>query len=243
MQFFAKLFLLFFLFFGITRGFAEDNLEKIQKADQLFAQKKYTQALDIYKAVYQTSGKATPQMFLKMAFIYEGLKDYTLALYYLSLYYRASPNDATLLQMEGLAQQHRLKGYEHSDLDVLRAIYERYFNSLVFVAIFVLGLIWNYIWTRRRQRREVPLRYKIAFMLLIGATLVWLNLTNQITEAVIRQDNTYLMSDASAGAELLKVIGKGHKVTILNKTDIWYKIQWDNQVGYIRENNLLLIKI
>jgi tetratricopeptide (TPR) repeat protein len=243
MQYLTKLFLAFFLIFWIFQVFAEDNLEKIQKADTLFSQKKYTQALAIYESVYNSGGDATPQMFLKMAFVYEGLKDYTKALYYLNLYYRISPNDATLVQMESLAQQHRLKGYTHSDLDFIRAIYERYFNVLIFGVVFCLGLIWSYIWSRRQQRRDIPIRYKIVFMLLIISTLIWVNLTNQTLEAVVSRDNTYLMSDASAGSELIKIIGKGHKVRILSKTDIWYKIRWDNQIAYVRENNLLLIKM
>ena len=46
------------------------------------------------------------------------------------------------------------------------------------------------------------------------------------------------MSGPSAAAELIEVVGQGHKVEILDKRDIWYEISWRGVRGYIRENNL-----
>ena len=39
-------------------------------------------------------------------------------------------------------------------------------------------------------------------------------------------------------AELIEVIGEGHKVEILDKKDIWYQIKWKENTAFVRETNL-----
>ena len=51
------------------------------------------------------------------------------------------------------------------------------------------------------------------------------------------------MEGPSAGAEVLDVIGKGNKVTIDKQTDVWLKIEWNGQSGYVKNNNVRLLTI
>jgi hypothetical protein len=52
-------------------------------------------------------------MLLKMAFVKEGLGDYSNALYYLNLYYLKTYDKKVLKKMENLAERyHKLEGYE-----------------------------------------------------------------------------------------------------------------------------------
>ncbi len=49
------------------------------------------------------------------------------------------------------------------------------------------------------------------------------------------------MSGPSAGADVLEVVKKGHKVDILGKEDVWVKIRWDDQVAYLKEGKIKAI--
>jgi uncharacterized protein YgiM (DUF1202 family) len=61
---------------------------ELVKADSLFEQKKYTESFDLYEQILDEEQLASPKMLLKMAFIKEGLGDYSRALYFLNVYYQ-----------------------------------------------------------------------------------------------------------------------------------------------------------
>ena len=46
------------------------------------------------------------------------------------------------------------------------------------------------------------------------------------------------MSGPSAGADLIEVVTEGHKVEIIDQTDIWVQIKWRSGRAFIRENNI-----
>jgi tetratricopeptide (TPR) repeat protein len=243
MQKLTKFFLVFFLIIFVWQAQAQDILVKMQKADDLFQKKKYTEALDIYESIFKSGQKASPKMLLKMAFIYEGLNDYTKTLYYLNLYYHFSPDSEVLTQMDNIANQYRLKGYEHSDLDYAATLYQRFFYLFALAFLGLCSLTFVFILYRQLYKHPIPQRYRFAFVLTMAALLVWIYLTDENLAGIISQNNTYLMSAPSSGAEVVKVVEKGHKVRILAKEDVWYKIAWEKQTLYVKANHLLLIKI
>ncbi len=216
---------------------------QMDKADTLFNKKKYLESLKLYDAVLKEKREATPNMLLKMAFIYEGLKDYTNTLYCLSLYYQHAPNDKTLVKMENIALEYRLKGYGYSDFDFLRAIYFSYFPLFTVLLLLVCFLLFSIVISRNRTRKYVPARYGLVFMTILVIVVYLLNFTNTTERGIIAKDNSLVMSAASAGSDLIDVIEKGHRVEVLGKRDIWYEIKWDNERAFILENNLMLIDI
>ncbi|NJO01542.1 MAG: hypothetical protein HC880_07505 [Bacteroidia bacterium] len=156
---------------------ASGEQSALWQADTLFAQRKYVEALAIYESIYAQSQYASPGMLKKMAYIHEGLGNYTQALYYLNLNYLYAPQNEALIQMERLAQQHRLKGYDHSDLDFIKALYHRYFLYISTLLLLICTLAFLIMVYRRMKSREVPLRYKLTifsilllFFLLISFT-------------------------------------------------------------------------
>ena len=241
MQNITKLFLTFKLNFIFFLAFSQSNEDKIQKADSLFNNQKFTEALKIYEESFNKSKLASPNMLLKMAFIHEGLNDYTKTLYYLSLYYLYAPNTETMIQMENIAHQYQLKGYEYSDLDLLKVIYYRYFEYLTYGLAIFCCFIYLYILYRNLIRRSVYNRYKFTFIISLLFLVLFILLIEEKPKAIIAKDNTYLMYSPSAGSELVKTIQKGHKVKILEKKDIWYKIEWGTQIAFVRESQLLLL--
>ncbi len=51
------------------------------------------------------------------------------------------------------------------------------------------------------------------------------------------------MNGPSAGASVISIVRDGHRVQVLGKEDVWLKVQWGEGVAYIKENNLLPVKL
>jgi hypothetical protein len=87
-------FLLFLLFSILTA--LDSNADPILfEADSLFRSKKYTESKSIYSEI-TTTGKASPSLLLKLAYIDEGLGDYVQALFHLNNYYSMTSNQQAL---------------------------------------------------------------------------------------------------------------------------------------------------
>jgi hypothetical protein len=234
-------FMCLFLFLS-EKGHGVDWNKEIQKADKLFAARKYTESLKVYERVFAQKIQLPPQAFLKMAFVQEGLGDYTNSLYYLNLYYVASPQTDILLHIEKIANEYRLQGYEYSDLDFLRVFYERYFTEIALLCMFIglLGVGW--VVYLRVYKQTVSTPYKTALMTMLLSMFLAFTYLNEETYGIIEDDNTYLMSSPSAGSDLQTIVEKGHKVKILGKKDIWYRVAWKGKEAYIIEKKLLPIR-
>jgi len=239
----SKIFLFFLIFLLIlsVSPFLGAFENRIAKADSLFEQGNYTDALSIYTNFFEKTQKASTQMLLKMAFIHEGLEQYTEALYYLSLYYHQHPSFEGLEHMESLAQRQGLKGYEYSELDFFKTFYYRYFEEISLFLLLLGGfcfLILLYILFRTWY---VPRYYPILLLCFLVMAFSLIVFTKQPPKAIVFKDQTYLMKAPSAAAEVSNIINKGHKVNILGKQDVWYKLLWNNQTVYVHQDNLHLV--
>src|SRR4051812_48821245 len=94
--------ILFFNLLFIAKSFSQGTFEQLHKADSLFDSKKYIESFEIYHQILDSSDQYSPRMLKKMAFIKEGLGDYTSALYYLNLFYSSNPDNEVLKKMEEL---------------------------------------------------------------------------------------------------------------------------------------------
>lgn len=238
------IYFIFILLFSYPQALAQQpdlSQPQLRQADQLFAKKKYMESLAVYEDLFQASHQASPSMLMKMAYIYEALGDYTQALYYLNLHYVYRPSHAALVQMENIAQQHRLQGYERSDLDIFKALYHRYFmyisSFLLFICLFAYGALAY----RRILKEPISPRYPIILMTILALVFFLIIFSNESTKAIIKLDNTYLMNAPSAGANVLAKVSQGHRVEVLGRQDVWTKIIWKNQEAFIKESQLLFI--
>ncbi|TAE47050.1 MAG: hypothetical protein EAZ31_07620 [Cytophagia bacterium] len=237
--FFLKkiIFLLFFYFFSVLQ--AESIFSLKEKAELSFQRKEYTKCLQLYEKIFYQEKKITPQMLLQIAFIYEGLGEYTKSLYFLSLYYYYLPDPSVLTQMSTLAERYKLKGYEHSDTEAMQTFYQQYYFSITFFLIGVTLYGFIYFILRQIKKRPVPAPRKIAFLLGLGLIWWFFSLYSYQKQGIISMDNTFMMSAPSAGSELVGVINKGHKVNIKQNIDIWYLIEWNGQSVYVRKTQIL----
>jgi len=228
------------LIFGFTsvHGQLQDRLEE---ADQLFAEKKYTESFGIYQDLL-ASEMASPSMLVKMAFIKEGLGDYTSALYYLNLYYLETSNKNVLEKMEDLAEKYNLVGYDFSDSEFFLNLYHRHYEKLYYGLIALSLIIFGVIFYQKFKLGARPVSATVIYVLVILVLAAFVNLDNNFQKGIIAKDTSYLMSAPSSGSELVEVVKPGHRVDILGHKDVWIKISWKGKTAFVRENNIRVIE-
>lgn len=213
----------------------------LASGDSLFNSGKYTESYKEYETLLEIYEEYTPQMLLKMAFIKEGLGDYTNTLYYLNLYFTQKADRDVIEKISTLAAKHNLNGYKMSDNEYFSALFRQYYffiyGGFLFISILLLFMMVN----KNRKKREAL----APGMLLLTLTAIFFfagNIFLGQNKAIIAQNNTLMMNAPSAGASLMKKLESGHRVEILDKEDIWYKVSLNNREGYIRDSQLLIIK-
>ncbi|HEY3430400.1 MAG TPA: SH3 domain-containing protein [Cyclobacteriaceae bacterium] len=234
------MFLIIFLHAGITKSQASNDL--LLKADSLFQQKRYTQSFEIYQSLFQ-GHQYTPAMLLKMAYIQEGLNRISQSAYYLNLYYLASRDEAALTKLEELADKYHLDGYANSETDRFFSLYSQYRDhiSIAFAAaLILLSVICS---VQRLKFGDKPYAVWGCLIALSIVFLMHLNFSDRQAQAIIVNNNSYLMDNPSAGASVISIVRDGHRVQVLGKKDVWLRIEWGEGEAYIKENNLLPVKL
>lgn len=228
------------LFCGSLLGQSTEAL--LLQADSLFLNKQYSESLRKYEQLLDQAGQATPAMLLRMAFIEEGLGNYTQALYYLNLYYRQQPGQVVAVKMEELAARHNLVGYRFSDVDFFFMWYDRYYTYLM-AALMLLSLLLLGVAAQKKVKgRFMLIRHGVGLILVLLLNVALLNLRSGVAQAIVSQDNTYLMNAPSAGAGLIHVVQKGNRLDVSGRQDIWLKTEWNGQTAYVRQHHVLLIR-
>jgi len=236
-----------FLFFLILLIFTPyESLKAAPKedhafADSLFEAKMYTQSYEIYENIFLSNKKTSRAMLLKMAFIKEGLEEYSDALYFLNLYYKKTYNKRVLKKMENLAEAHQLIGYEYDDAEFFLNLYHHFYNQIIIALMVITLFIFSLILYYKQQSKKTPVLSSVIFTLFLIALIYVNNFGREYPKAIIERDHAYLMHGPSAGADVLDIVGKGHRVEVLKSNDIWSKISWGSHIAYIRKNSLKML--
>lgn len=231
---FLTKFFIFFIFLLQSINCQADVFD-IERADSLFQQRSYKEAMEIYQENYQL-GIYSPAMLLKMSFISEGIGDKELATLYLSKYYDLNPNSQTISKIKNLTGQSNLVGYEVSDTERFILFLVEYKEIMVgALAVFlVISLIM--LWVNGRKVSEA--RYYWPSIFLIILIFITNNFLKAPRTALITQSPTMIVSKPSAGGELVDRVEPGHRVKIRSSKDIWYEVEWKNQTAFIKKDNV-----
>lgn len=214
-------------------GAAQEEL-LLQRADSLYAQQRYTQAYQEYETVLQ-SGQASPGMLLRMSYIQESLGNVSSALYFLNLYYQQTADKEVLAKIEELAESKNLSGYEYSDLDYFRTSLEQNRTLILMGLMLVCGVLFLLIVYRRFRQHERPVWLGLVLVVLLAGVFYFVNAPLIPERAIIIQEGAPLMSGPSGGSSLIRQINKGHRLKVLGKEDVWYRIEWEDRELYIKE--------
>ena len=224
-----------------TKIMADNGPETLKKADSLFQQKNYTEALSVYQNVFDM-GISSPSMLLKMAFITEALHNHASALYYLNHYYLKTTDPSVLVKMEEIATEHSLEGYQSSDSDIALRYYYRYFDQLVMVVLAACFLFFLFILRNSLfKKKKIPYFVGIFTIFFAAALFYLVNFGLSYNKGIIVNPVTYIMNGPGAGSGVMEICGNGHRVNILGKEDVWLKILWKDKIGYIKDRHIRAI--
>jgi hypothetical protein len=209
---------------------------QLKLADSLFLQKKFTESLMVYEQIYAQKAYS-PAMLLKMAYVEEGLGHTARSLYYLDTYYRLTRDDRALEKMEETAAAFQLLGYDITPLDrFLMFLTAWRIPVLAFLAIGTLGFGMAAWFTREKALAGFIVVVQFCF----AASLVFvINMDLKQDSGIVSQAPLYIMSGPSSGANVVTIIGNGHKLDIEGREDVWLKINWQGQEGWVKETSLM----
>jgi uncharacterized protein YgiM (DUF1202 family) len=227
------------IFAALFQAKASNESSKLTSADSLFATGKYTESYTLYSDIFYNDLSYSPQMLLKLAYITEGLGQYERALYYLQTYYGITFDDLALDKIQKLSETYDLAGYERNDLNYVRDKIGRYFEQIVYLLIILQSFLLLLIAYKKYKLKSKPLYSWIFSMIVSVALLAVINLADEQDNAIIAKNNSYLMKGPSAGADLLSIVDKGHKVTLVNSGEVWSQIRLNDEMVYIRSSHLL----
>jgi len=215
--------------------------ETLEVADSLFKSQKYTESFEIYDSLLTYSKVSSPSMLLKMAFIKEGLGDYSNAEYYLNLYYLRTSDRKALTKMEELASSYALNGYEFNDREYFKTLFFKYFDYLTYFLLALAIMILAIMYHQKFKKNNLSVAPGIFLVIVLALLFYTLNFGRNYDKAIVVKNNTYLMSGPSAGAEVLEIIKKGHRVNVKDAEDVWVQIEWDEQEAYVKADKIRTI--
>ena len=229
--FIAKL--VFFLVSILQIFNCQANSNSLKVADSLFSSKNYQEALVMYEEILTKDQSYSPAMLLKMAFISEGIGDYSNASRYLSKYYEHNPSPQVPEKIKELTNQTSLTGYSISDgehfVKLLTDNRQTITSSLALLVIIALiALI-----LKGFQKGLL-----ITGLALIALTFVSNNFIKEPDIGIITKNPALVMNQPSAGGGLIQQVGPGHRITIDSSVDIWYEIAWEGQKAYIKKDQV-----
>ncbi|NVJ87595.1 MAG: hypothetical protein HWE15_14925 [Algoriphagus sp.] len=226
-----SLFFVFILQASYSQAFTPDLL----KADSLFENRSYKEAMEIYVPNYQ-NGLYSPAMLLKMAFIAEGIGDKEQATLYLGKYYDINPNPQIIEKIKNLTGQSSLSGYEVSDKDRFLLFLVEYKESILLVlSVALLISLGTTIWTKWKKNTRTTYWPVVILVLVIFMVN---NFLMEPRSGLVTHSPSYIVSKPTAGGEMLEMIEPGHRLKIRSSKDIWYEIEWKNRVAYIRKDQV-----
>jgi len=236
-----KLYVLFFTFFFFLSQltYAQKETKLLKQADALFEQQHYAESFKIYKDIFESQQKSSPQMILKMAYTQEVRQNYTAALYYLHLYYDKNPNRAVLKKIEAIAQKQNYAGYSFTDLEFMQTQFNKRYLDILQLMLMVAVIVVTIAIVNKRKKKPATSAFQLVFMAYLLFIVYYINFLSFVKKGIIRQNNVAVMSAPSAGATWLATATEGHKIDLKSERDIWYETEWNGQKAYIRKSNVL----
>ncbi len=181
-------------------------------------------------------GIYSPSMLLKMSFISEGIGDKENATLYLSKYYDLNPNPQTITKIKSLTGQTELVGYEVSD-GMRFVLFLLEFKEVI-VGALTLTLILSLVFLWAKGNKLTEARFYWPSVFLIALIFVTNNFLKAQNAALVTNSPTLIVTEPSAGGEMVDLVEPGHRVKIKASKDIWYEIEWKEKIAYIRKDNV-----
>ncbi len=213
----------------------------VWQADSLFRLGQRTEAAGLFETAIAKGQPATLAMLLKLAYVSEQQGDIAKLLYYLQTYLDRQPNSNVLRRMNEIARVNGLSGYETDDLNYFLLFYKQ-FGLYVLSLLLLPALYVCIVLIQKTLRREaIPRSRKWVTFFYLVALLIFVNLPEGYQSGIVSKDQVLLRQQPSAAAPVAAVIGRGHKVNILGRKDIYLRVLWNNSLYYLRQDQVWLL--
>lgn len=207
------------------------------QADSLFAAGQYAAAFPGYRDLVWKKKRASPELLLKMAYAQQQLGHYPAALLYLSMAQARQPRVRTWQQLASLAAQHRLVGYPNTWQQELRVQAQRYYYPGL--QVLLAGAVVGAVGLLLRRRGRGPWVSFATYLVLLAA---YLHLLRPAPAGLVSRAGAALMAGPGASAAWLSTAALGDRLPVLGREDIWYRVQWQQRVAYVRATDLLVVE-
>lgn len=215
--------------------------DPVRQADSLFRIGQRSEAAGLFETAIAKGQPITLAMLLKLAYVSEQQGDIARLLYYLQTYLDRKPDAAVLRRMNEIARVNGLSGYETDDLNYFLLFYKQFglyvLSLLLLPAIYVCVVMVQ----KTLRREEIPRSRKWVTLFYLTALLIFVNLPEGYQSGIVSQDQVLLRQQPSAAAPVAVVINRGHKVNILGHQDIYLRVLWNNQLYYLRQDQVWLL--
>lgn len=228
----------------LTAGIANAQVfnYRLKMADSLFAKKQYTQSLEIYRGIFKEKSYS-PAMLLRMAYIEEGLRQNSMALYYINLYYEATHDQSALAKMEDMATRYNLVGYESNKTDHTLAIIAEYKPAIITTLVGICSLLFA-VMIYTLKRKNIKPYISFSFFILTAMLLVsFANRDLTPDNGIVQNAPAFLMDGPSPGSKVIGIISEGNRLPVSGRKDVWVKVKWLDGYAYLKENQVLEVKL
>ena len=95
----------------------------------------------------------------------------------------------------------------------------------------------------QKKSKKSPLPTAILMLIPMSILFFQINMSDNTDQAIVSSNSTYLMSGPSAGSSVVSIINEGHLLDVLGRKDIWIQVKWMNQDVYLKEDQVLMVKL
>jgi tetratricopeptide (TPR) repeat protein len=234
----AKIFIINWSLVAISLITKASAPEIFFKADSLFKQNSYVEALKYYEAELSSSRSGTsPAVLLKVAFIAERFGDIPKAIFYLSKYNQTFPSTLVSSKIGELAENEGYSGYQKNDLTNILTFIAAYYFYIIMVFVLI-GFGMFYILFNKFSKNQQFLKRHSAILFLYLAGLIFIvNSPLGIRNVIVKSSAAELRSEPSSASQALQNVNAGDKLDYLGEVDIWNRVKVENKIYFINQNS------
>jgi len=241
-------------FIGSTLTFAQNN-QLFDKANTLYNEANYTQALEIYKTVLG-SGEHSAELYFNMANAHYKLNHIAPSIYYYEKALLLKPNDKDIKNNIAFARNMTVDAIDSVPEVGISKLIKNSTNmmsfdawaktSISFVLLFVVLFIAYYFTYSTSKKRFTFLTSNLSLVLAI-VSLVFafhkFKLVSNDQPAIVFAQETKIKSEPNLRSAEAFVLHEGTKVQVLDTVSNWKKIKLsDGKTGWITNDDIKMLK-
>ncbi|GAB3333499.1 hypothetical protein GCM10027429_14160 [Marivirga atlantica] len=220
------------LLFAPKNIFGNPSESELIKADSLYENKQYTEAIKIYEELF-SDGYASPNMLLKLARVNEGSTNFGATIFYLEKYYQLTGDKRILEHIEKITSDNKIEGFSY-ELPFYANYYYKSYSKFILLTLILITVVFLAFWLQNKKERKGFATAAIFTLVLIAVV----NNYHGQDYGIITDTPGFLMEGPSAGADVITKLDQPTKLPLKGQVDIWTKTKVDDKEAYIKSEHL-----